>query len=184
MEELQIQVLDTTSTTDYISLVTHSYKATELLGQHIGAVINVGDVILLSGEMGTGKTTLTRGIAQGLDCSLPVRSPTFVLVNEHNDGRIKLSHCDLYRIENPPEVSELALHEKLEQGAIVVEWPQRAIHYLPSDNCTITLNFHNQSQIDNKRVLTIQNNGKRSKELMLSILNRLRISKHKQNDSI
>jgi tRNA threonylcarbamoyladenosine biosynthesis protein TsaE len=83
-----------------------------------------GDVVLLTGELGAGKTTFVRGVAQGMNSTAPVASPTFQLVRVYH-GRVQLAHVDLYRIENQAELGDLGLDELADQGAVVVEWGDR-----------------------------------------------------------
>jgi len=104
--------------------VTGSPAETERAGVLLGERLRQGDVVLLTGELGAGKTTFVRGVAQGIGSSAPVASPTFQLVRVY-PGRVQLAHVDLYRIENPAELRELGLEELAEQGAVVVEWGDR-----------------------------------------------------------
>ena len=83
-----------------------------------------GDLILLSGELGAGKTTFVRGVARGAGSAAPVASPTFQLVRVY-PGRVQLAHVDLYRIESAVELRDLGLEELLDQGAVIVEWGER-----------------------------------------------------------
>ena len=120
------------------SVTTTSEEATRALGERLGACLRAGDVILLRGELGSGKTRLAQGIGRGLGCPGPVNSPTFVLVNEH-PGRERLFHADLYRIAGAGELSELGLWEEAERGVLVVEWPDRAAGQLPAATLTIEI---------------------------------------------
>jgi tRNA threonylcarbamoyladenosine biosynthesis protein TsaE len=90
----------------------------------LGERLRPGDVVLLSGELGAGKTTLVRGVAQGTGSSAPVASPTFQLVRVY-PGRVQLAHVDLYRVEDIAELRDLGLEELAQQGAVVVEWGDR-----------------------------------------------------------
>ncbi len=81
-------------------------------------------MVLLTGELGAGKTTFVRGVARGVGSTAPVASPTFQLVRVY-PGRVQLAHVDLYRIENSTELGDLGLEELLDQGAVVVEWGDR-----------------------------------------------------------
>jgi tRNA threonylcarbamoyladenosine biosynthesis protein TsaE len=90
----------------------------------LGERLRPGDVVLLSGELGAGKTTFVRGVAQGTGSSAPVASPTFQLVRVY-PGRVQLAHVDLYRVENIAELRDLGLEELTQQGAVVVEWGDR-----------------------------------------------------------
>jgi len=96
-----------------------------LLGEKLGRLLIGGEVILLNGELGSGKTTLTRGIGRGLGIERGVRSPTFQLLREYQ-GRLRLHHADLYRIGGMAEADELGLDElPAEDGVLVVEWAER-----------------------------------------------------------
>jgi tRNA threonylcarbamoyladenosine biosynthesis protein TsaE len=99
--------------------------ATEAFGRALGGAVREGDVIALSGDLGAGKTTLARGILRGLGFEGEVASPTFPIVIPYESLTPPLWHVDLYRIENPGELAELALDEALEEGVLVVEWPER-----------------------------------------------------------
>jgi tRNA threonylcarbamoyladenosine biosynthesis protein TsaE len=111
---------------------------THELGHKLGAQMQVGDLLLLTGELGSGKTTLTQGIAWGLGVEEYAHSPTFVLVNEYQ-GRVRLYHMDLYRLEHGQEVHELGIHEMLTEGAGVVEWAEKALEELPSEHLSISI---------------------------------------------
>ena len=83
-----------------------------------------GDVVLLTGELGAGKTTFVRGVARGAGSEAPVASPTFQLVRVY-PGRVQLAHVDLYRVEHTAELADLGLEELADQGALVIEWGDR-----------------------------------------------------------
>lgn len=102
---------------------THSEAETLALGERIGQQLRAGDIVLLRGRPGAGKTALARGIARGLGYSGYVNSPTFTLVNEY-EGRLPVYHMDLYRLEGG-ELDELGLDEYLYSGGVcLIEWPQ------------------------------------------------------------
>ena len=106
---------------------THTPEETIQLGIKIGQSLQSGDLVLLFGDLGAGKTTMTQGIAQGLGVAENeyVRSPSFTLINEYR-GRIPIFHIDLYRIESAPELENLGLEEVLiSEGASIVEWAER-----------------------------------------------------------
>jgi tRNA threonylcarbamoyladenosine biosynthesis protein TsaE len=90
----------------------------------LGERLRPGDVVLLTGELGAGKTTFVRGVAQGAGSKADVASPTFQLVRIY-PGRVQLAHVDLYRVESSSELRDLGLEELAEQGAVVVEWGER-----------------------------------------------------------
>ena len=97
---------------------------TEAAGEEFGKRMRKGDLLLLRGELGAGKTTFVRGLARGCGSGELVASPTFQLVRIYQ-GRIQLAHVDLYRLESPGEMGDLGLDELLDQGAVVVEWGER-----------------------------------------------------------
>jgi tRNA threonylcarbamoyladenosine biosynthesis protein TsaE len=105
-------------------VTTNSATETEDLGRGWGERLQSGDVVLLKGELGAGKTTFVRGVAQGAGSAAPVASPTFQLVRIY-PGRVQLAHVDLYRVENSAELTGLGLEELVTQGAVVVEWGER-----------------------------------------------------------
>jgi len=122
------------------TLVTRSEDETRLLGQDLSLSLLAGDVILLTGDLGMGKTVFARGIAQGLGVSEEdVRSPSFTLVNRY-DGRVTLYHIDLYRIDRPEDLDELGLEEFLGvDGIAVVEWAERLGPYRPERVVSVRL---------------------------------------------
>ena len=111
-------------------------EETRRLGQALGRAAEAGDVILLSGELGAGKTVFVQGMARGLDFQGPVSSKSFVLLGEYA-GRLTLYHADLYRLNSPEEVEELALEEISSDGVLVVEWPERGGVVLPEERLTL-----------------------------------------------
>ena len=100
-------------------------EATEAFGRRLAGQLRAGDVVALFGELGAGKTTLARGLLAGLGHDGDVASPTFPIVIPYETLAIPVWHVDLYRIEDPAEIGELALDEALEDGALIVEWPER-----------------------------------------------------------
>ncbi len=111
-------------------------EETRRLGEALGHAAKAGDVVLLSGELGAGKTVFVQGMARGLDFQGPVSSKSFVLLGEYV-GRITLFHADLYRLESPAEVEDLALEEIGRDGVLVVEWPERGNTVLPGESLTL-----------------------------------------------
>ena len=107
-------------------LVTCSPAETERAGLLLGERLRPGDVVLLTGELGAGKTTFVRGVAQGTGSKADVASPTFQLVRIYA-GRVQLAHVDLYRVENNAELRDLGLEELADRGAVVVEWGDRMV---------------------------------------------------------
>lgn len=121
-------------------LVSSSEAETRELGARLGQSLQRGDVVLLSGDLGTGKTCFTQGIGRGLDCASQVNSPSFVLMNEYA-GREQLFHVDLYRVEDVEELDDLGLWDYAERGVLVIEWPERGADLLPGDGLVIELRY-------------------------------------------
>jgi tRNA threonylcarbamoyladenosine biosynthesis protein TsaE len=119
--------------------VTGSEEETMTAGAALARRLSAGDVVLLHGELGAGKTAFVRGIAQGLGARVDdVSSPTFTLIQEYDSGRLTLYHVDLYRL-NPAEVDDLGLEELVDSGGIVaIEWPDRW-HRQPADAVTVSI---------------------------------------------
>ena len=113
---------------------------TEALGAAVGLALQAGEAILLWGRLGAGKTTLARGLIRALtrpDEEAP--SPTFTLVQTYDGPDFAIAHLDLYRLSGPEETRELGLDEALEDGAVVIEWPERLEGRLPPDRLDIRL---------------------------------------------
>jgi tRNA threonylcarbamoyladenosine biosynthesis protein TsaE len=104
--------------------VSRSAAETEALGEELAAGLARGDLLLLAGELGAGKTTFVRGLARGLGIVSGVQSPTFQLVRVY-PGRIQLAHVDLYRLEAGANLADLGLDDLLDQGVVAVEWGDR-----------------------------------------------------------
>ena len=122
-----------------VELESPSPARTRKLGSDLGRLAQAGDVILLTGDLGSGKTTLVQGISRGLGVREPARSPTFVLVSEHH-GRLPLYHVDLYRIGGLEEALDAGIEECVDsEGVCVVEWADRAPAVFPAEHLSIHL---------------------------------------------
>jgi tRNA threonylcarbamoyladenosine biosynthesis protein TsaE len=104
--------------------VTRSVEETEAAGARLAAHLAPGDLLLLAGSLGAGKTAFVRGLARGLGSHDDVMSPTFQLVRIYA-GAVQLAHADLYRVERAPELAELGFDDLLDEGVLVVEWGDR-----------------------------------------------------------
>ena len=120
------------------TLTTRSARATEAVGEAIGAQLRVGDLVVLSGDLGAGKTTLVKGIARGLGVHEPVTSPTFTIVQEYG-GRLPLAHVDVYRLVRIQELHDLGFEELLERNVVVVEWGEAIARVLPGDRLLVRM---------------------------------------------
>jgi tRNA threonylcarbamoyladenosine biosynthesis protein TsaE len=108
------------------TFISHSPVETESLGEQLGRAAQSGFVFALSGDLGAGKTQFVKGLARGLGISARVHSPTFTLVNEYGDGRLKLFHLDLYRLETRGQILSAGVEEFLQpDGVSVIEWAER-----------------------------------------------------------
>jgi tRNA threonylcarbamoyladenosine biosynthesis protein TsaE len=112
---------------------------TEALGARIAAGLGTGDVVALRGDLGAGKSVLARAILRALGVAEDVPSPTFTLVQTYETPKLVVRHFDLYRIEDPSELGELALDEALDEGAALIEWPERAPSRLMDDALAVHL---------------------------------------------
>jgi tRNA threonylcarbamoyladenosine biosynthesis protein TsaE len=136
-----------------------SVEATEALGEALAPALEAGDVVVLQGPLGGGKTRLVAGLARGLDAAARVRSPSFTLLHEYR-GRLTLFHADLYRLE-PRDVPGLGLEEALERGALAVEWGDRLPEELRSDALIVSFELVSEHE----RVLTAIGRGPRGSAL-------------------
>jgi tRNA threonylcarbamoyl adenosine modification protein YjeE len=114
-------------------LMLHGPADTEALGARIAAGLRLGTAVALKGDLGAGKTVLARAILRALGVDEDVPSPTFTLVQSYETPKLAVRHYDLYRIENAAEMDELGLEEALDEGAALIEWPERAPSYIPDD---------------------------------------------------
>jgi tRNA threonylcarbamoyl adenosine modification protein YjeE len=128
------------------TLVLHGLAATEALAHRIAGGLRAGDVLALRGDLGAGKTTLARFVLRALGVDDCVPSPSFTLVQEYETQALRVSHFDLYRIEDPSELDELGFDEALETGAVMIEWPERAEARLPDDRLDVTLEILGEGQ--------------------------------------
>ncbi len=133
---------------------TESPEETQILGEQLGKTLKPGDVIALTGDLGTGKTCLTQGIACGVGIAPDeiVCSPSYILINEYN-GTVPIYHIDLYRLENHMEIADLGLIEYVESdGICIIEWAERMENALPKDCVKINITWEDE----NIRQITIQ----------------------------
>jgi tRNA threonylcarbamoyladenosine biosynthesis protein TsaE len=138
-------------------LISHSPEDTQKIGTIIGELALPGDVLLLEGKLGAGKTCLTQGVALGLDINDYVLSPTFVIMRELY-GRLPLYHIDLYRLDDIEESMDLGLDDYFYgDGLSVVEWAEKAIRIMPRRYLMIRIDYIN----DTERRLLLEPSGER-----------------------
>ncbi len=139
-----------------IQLTTHGPGETRAAGRRLAARLRAGDVLLLRGPLGAGKSELTRGIAEGLGVTETVTSPSFTILNVYESGRIPLYHFDWYRLESEEELYELGMDEYLGgDGIAAVEWPEQCPEAVP-DNC---LEAVLEPEGDEERRITLRSLG-------------------------
>ena len=148
-----------------LDFISSSFDQTVRLGVRLGELLQVGAMICLSGELGTGKTALARGIGRGWGASHRVTSPSYTLVNQYprlKDGRI-LYHVDCYRLESLAEVATVGLEDILDDGgAIMIEWPERIEYLLSEEKLWIELRHISET----RRGLRFQAHGDGPTELL------------------
>ena len=144
-----------------------SAEKTLKFGGRLGHILTGGDVIALTGELGVGKTLLTRGIALGLGIPAEqVNSPTFTLVQMY-ENRVPLIHVDLYRLEDPSAIFQLGLEDYFTpQNIVIIEWADRLLQALPPDYLAIRLEHGDTETI---RHLTVRRTGPRSTHIVTAL---------------
>jgi tRNA threonylcarbamoyladenosine biosynthesis protein TsaE len=142
-------------------IITSSPEETQEFGARLGELARPGDVFLLVGKLGAGKTCLTQGIARGLGIAEYAASPSFVVARELY-GRLPLYHMDFYRLENPAEIADLGLDDYFYgKGVSVVEWAEKGLSLLPPEHLLIEMNYIS----DTGRRLKLKASGKRYRQL-------------------
>ena len=158
------------------ALTSRSAAETQRVGRELGRLLGSGDTVLLEGDLGTGKTTLARGIARGLrvPARIPVTSPTFTLIHEY-EGRVKLFHMDWYRLSSMRREDEEEMSARLSDGDAVclVEWPERCPRLWPQERLEISFNHRGLK----KRRLEIRACGKIYRNMIRSIRIKMRAKK-------
>ena len=149
----------------HLDLISHSPEQTQKFGAGIGELALPGDIFLLVGRLGTGKTCLTQGIARGLNIKEYALSPSFVIMRELY-GRLPLYHIDLFRLDHIEEIEELGLDDYLYgKGVCVVEWAEKGLTVLPAEHLLVQIDFVS----DTERSFRLKPRGKRYLELLTQL---------------
>ena len=123
------------------------------LGRLIGEQAHAGQIFLLNGDLGVGKTVFTQGVAAGLGITEPVNSPTFTILNEYREGRMPLFHFDVYRIEDPEEMEEVGYDDYFfGEGICLIEWAEQIAELLPEKVVSITIEKDPEKGFDYRRI--------------------------------
>lgn len=137
-------------------MTTYSPEETRALGALLAKQLQPGDVLLLLGDLGAGKSEMTRGIAEGLGIQATVTSPSFTILNVYEDGRVPLYHFDWYRLESSEELYEMGMDEYLGgDGVAVVEWPSQCPDAVPESYLEVNI----QPTGDSERCITLTPRG-------------------------
>ena len=150
-------------------ITTQGEEATITFGKTLAALLEKGDVLCLFGNLGAGKTTLIKGVAQGLKVNpKSVNSPTFVLMNIY-DGKLPLYHFDLYRLDRLDEIAGLGFEEFLYgDGVAVIEWAEKLGEFTPKEY----LGIHLEHKTENERVIKLLAQGKRYEKIIAQMKNK------------
>ncbi len=135
-----------------IEIISESLEKTENIGKAIASKLSGTEVIALFGELGAGKTALTRGICQGLNIKDNVCSPTFAIVNEYS-GKYKVYHFDMYRVNGIDDLSSTGYFDYLNTGILIIEWSENIKEFLPDDAIKVTIKY---SGVENERMLIFE----------------------------
>lgn len=144
------------SSVPFLAVRTRSADETTSLGRRIGQLLRPGEVLLLVGDLGTGKTTFVQGVATGLGITTRPRSPTFTMVHTYDGGTYPLVHVDLYRLDTSVEVLSLGLEELFEPPAVsVVEWGEKATPIVGDDYLELCFSWEEDEDVRNIHFLPV-----------------------------
>ncbi len=131
-----------------------SPEETYAIGRRLGQLAEPGDIVTLSGDLGTGKTVFAKGFAEGLGIADDVTSPTFTIIKEYTDGRIPLAHFDAYRIADPDEMYAIGYEDYLSGDFIcLIEWPEMIEELIPGDALRVRLEKDLEKGFDYRRII-------------------------------
>lgn len=136
-----------------MEFIVSSVEDTINLGCKLGSMTKPGDIICLNGDLGTGKTHFAKGIARGLDIDEPITSPTFTIVNEY-EGRIKLNHFDVYRVNDPDEIEAIGFDEYIFSDSVsIIEWSDYINELIPEEHIEIVIKKLPEKGTDFRKII-------------------------------
>lgn len=146
-----------------LTRVLETAEDTRAFGAALGRLLRAGDVVVLTGELGAGKTTLAQGLAEGLGVRGPVTSPTFVIAREHPSlvGGPSLVHVDAYRLGGEAELDDLDLDAALDEAVTVVEWGEGLAEHLSPSHLHVVLSRPQDDETDQARTVRVEGHGSR-----------------------
>ena len=147
------------TTANRLTTTTTAVARTRALGRRLARLLRAGDVVLLQGPLGAGKTALAQGVGVGLKVDGRVTSPTFVLVALHEGGSLPLYHADLYRLTASEEVDDLQLAAQAAAGVLLVEWPERGLEALPDEHLLVAIEPV-EGEPDGRRITFVANGAR------------------------
>ncbi len=146
-----------------LEIITHDPEQTQRLGERIGQLAQPGDLFCLEGDLGSGKTCFVQGMGRGLGIQDTIHSPTFILANEHREGRLPLAHLDVYRVRHVYEAIGIGLEDYLNgDGVCVIEWAEKIQNALPPERLWILFRHLG----DSERKLLFRAVGERYERLL------------------
>lgn len=149
-----------------LEFTSRSPEQTRRIGMRLGNLLQAGDILCLQGDLGAGKTTFTQGLAQGWGSLDSVSSPTFIIVNQYRRASgEKIFHLDTYRLDSTGEAEQLDLDSYLNEGALIIEWPERLGNLIPEENLWITLDHIEEEH----RQMKFHAKGKRYDQMLDTI---------------
>ncbi len=138
-----------------MEIISNSQQETIELGKKIAQKLEIGTVIVLTGDLGSGKTKLTEGILTYFGLENEISSPTFTIVNEYNTPKLNIYHFDVYRLSDIDEFLSIGGEEYFEKGACIIEWGELLEDILPPNY--VKINFSRDLENENKRIIEIKN---------------------------
>lgn len=146
-----------------MEIILNNLEETQKFGEKLGSILKEGDILSLNGDLGAGKTTLTKSIGSGLGVDEYITSPTFALINEYR-GRIPVYHIDVYRLENVEEIDDLGFDEYIYgSGVTIIEWAERIKSFLPKDRIILDIR---RGEDESSRKISLSGDGERYKTVL------------------